>query len=384
MGKNRKKILFVIPDFWLAGTNKSLENLLSILDEDKFDINVFSLSNDGNDYVKQQFKPYLVKPSICYYVCSQNYYTRKVFNLLTLRKDRIKFVLQKKQLYHLCKVNNYDCIIAYSEGAVTKLVAELNVSSKKIAWIHWFYGSGVINDCDKKKDAFTYSNFDNIVCVSKKAAEAFMNYFPKLSNIVQSIYNVLDTKRIIEQGNVAANDLNINNKTFIIVSVGRMAWGKQLHLIPIILSQALEKTKNKDIIWYIIGEQVNSQNEFEKNLREHKMEGNVIHLGVRDNPYPYIKQADLLVCPSIAESFSYVINEAKVLHTPVMANDFPVAYEMLNDMTGIVCPVSNMGRKLAELIDNENGEYSKVKDGVQSFVYDNHAIIKQIDDLMSK
>lgn len=379
-----KKILFVIPDFWLAGTNKSLENLLSVLDENKYDISILSLNNDGDDYVKQQFKPYLVKPSIRYYFFSQNYYTRKVFNLLTLKKEKVKYAIQKKELDNLCRRYNYDYIIAYSEGIVTSLVADINVSSKKIAWIHWFYGSGVINNCDIKKDSFTYSHFDNIVCVSKKAAEAFEISIPSLSCKVKYIYNALDTKKIIEQGNVAVNDLNINNKTFIIVSVGRMAWGKQLHLIPLILSEALEKSKNKEVFWYIIGEYVNSQDEYEKNLREHKMEGNVIHLGVRDNPYPYIKQADLLVCPSIAESFSYVINEAKVLHTPVMANDFPVAYEMLNDMTGIVCPVSNMGRKLAELIDNENGEYSKVKDGVQSFVYDNHAIIKQIDDLMSK
>lgn len=382
--EHTKKILFVIPDYWLAGTNKSLENLLSILDEKKYDVNVFALNNDGDDYIKQQFEPYLVKPSIRYSICTQNYYTRKIFNLFTLKNERIKYAEQRRGLYYLFKNNNYDYIIAYSEGIVTQLVAGLDVQAKKIAWIHWFYGSGVVEKKDTEKDSLVYSSFYRIICVSNMASEAFIKHIPCLSNKVEYIYNVLDTKTIIERGNIPIDDNSFKKKSFTIVSVGRMAWGKQIHLIPGILSKALEHSEQKNVVWYIIGERINSQDEFDKNLKKYHMENHVIHLGVKDNPYPYIRMADLLVCPSISESFSYVINEALVLHTPVLANDFPVAYEMLNDNTGYVCPISQMGEKLSELINDEDGKYSIVRDGVKSFVYDNCAIKKQIDDLLSK
>lgn len=48
----------------------------------------------------------------------------------------------------------------------------------------------------------------------------------------------------------------------------------------------------------------------------------VILLGAKSNPYPYFMQSNLQVCLSQSESFSYVIAESKVLHIPVLCNDF--------------------------------------------------------------
>ena len=54
----KKKILFVIPDFYIGGTNKSLENLLLLVDNNIYEIRIFSLYEEGDSYYKEKvFKP---------------------------------------------------------------------------------------------------------------------------------------------------------------------------------------------------------------------------------------------------------------------------------------------------------------------------------------
>ena len=55
-----------------------------------------------------------------------------------------------------------------------------------------------------------------------------------------------------------------------------------------------------------------------------------ILLGAKDNPYPYLRSADLFVLTSRYESYPTVINEALVLDTPVISIDIPPVYEMLD------------------------------------------------------
>jgi glycosyltransferase involved in cell wall biosynthesis len=54
--------------------------------------------------------------------------------------------------------------------------------------------------------------------------------------------------------------------------------------------------------------------------------GGAVHLtGFKTNPYPYFKRADLLVLPSLFESFGLVLIEALAVGTPVVASDCPGA-----------------------------------------------------------
>ena len=46
---------------------------------------------------------------------------------------------------------------------------------------------------------------------------------------------------------------------------------------------------------------------------------NVQLLGFKENPYPYIKEADLFVCASIHESYCLVVAESLVVGTPVVS-----------------------------------------------------------------
>ena len=44
------KLLFIIPEYSHGGTNKSLENLLALLDHTKYEVSIYCLYEDGGDY----------------------------------------------------------------------------------------------------------------------------------------------------------------------------------------------------------------------------------------------------------------------------------------------------------------------------------------------
>ena len=94
-----------------------------------------------------------------------------------------------------------------------------------------------------------------------------------------------------------------------------------------------------------------------------------------------MRQADLVVCTSSSESFSYVLAEAKVLHTPVLSNDFPVAYEMVDDSTGWIANIKDMPELLERIIDNVDGIFSKKRGSISKYENNNDKIIKLIGEL---
>lgn len=53
------------------------------------------------------------------------------------------------------------------------------------------------------------------------------------------------------------------------------------------------------------------------------MDAVVKFIGVRANPYPYIKQADLFVMPSRYEGKSIALDEAKILCKPIVVTSYP-------------------------------------------------------------
>jgi glycosyltransferase involved in cell wall biosynthesis len=64
-------------------------------------------------------------------------------------------------------------------------------------------------------------------------------------------------------------------------------------------------------------------------IQETHMENHVRMVGMRENPYPYIRRADLYVQPSRVESFGLTICEALLLGRQVIATDTDGARELL-------------------------------------------------------
>lgn len=374
----KKRILFVIPEYSHGGTNKSLENLLHFIDKEKYEVSIYSLYEDGGRLYKDIFKPYVVKKSALYFLLHDHKVTRKAYGFAMKVFNSLNFNwLYRYEINRLQRTFKYDCVIAFQENMATNVVAMLK-NVRTIAWVQCDY-KRISKKRGHENDLNRYNTYDKICCVSKTTMESMQSVFPQLSHKITYIYNTLDSdyiKRLSEDDSIT---IPFDEKCFNILSIGRFVDVKQFHIIPDVVKDI--KTSKK-FRWYIIGSGNATLAETRRKIAEYGLENIIILLEAKDNPYPFFKKADLHVCTSASESFSYTIAESKILHTPVVSTDFPVAFEVVDEESGWISNIENMASLLSEIIDDKFNCYSKKKQSIKNFVYDNTLIMKDFENIV--
>ena len=127
-----------------------------------------------------------------------------------------------------------------------------------------------------------------------------------------------------------------------LLSVGRFSHAKNYDNVPDIGRQMTE-TSAVDFRWFIIGYGPDEQL-IRAKIAEAGMEGRIIILGKRINPYPYIKACDIYVQPSRYEGKSVTVREAQMLYKPVVVTNYPTASSQIKDgKDGVIVPMDNQG-----------------------------------------
>lgn len=364
--KIKRKVLFVIPNFCHGGTNKSLENLLYFLDKDKYEVSVFSLYEEGCSYYKRIFRKWLLKKSLLYKLAHDNFITRKIMGALMKIFSRVNFNwLYRHEVNSLQRKYYFNSIVAYQEATSTIFVSLLNDKDiNKVAWVHCDYKDH-IKLSGISEEHTLYACFDHIVCVSKTALGSFLSVMPELSDKCTYIYNLVNIQRLKEMAIDSDIKVPYSSEKFNIVSIGRFEEVKQFQKIPQIMNQLVNEM-HSNICWYIIGD--GDKQLFERTkveVSKLQLSDAVIFLGAKDNPYPYIANADLLACLSTSESWSYVIAESKALGTPVLVNDFQVAHEVVKSNNGWICSLKDISSLIKSLLKERKKEYLFVYNSMQ-------------------
>ena len=71
-------------------------------------------------------------------------------------------------------------------------------------------------------------------------------------------------------------------------------------------------------------------------------------IGSRENPYPYIKNSDVIIQSSRFEGKSIVLDEAKILSKPIVATNYTTVRDQLKNEEGVICEMTPLD--LAEKI----------------------------------
>lgn len=135
-----------------------------------------------------------------------------------------------------------------------------------------------------------------------------------------------------------------------LLSIGRFCEAKNYDNVPDITRRIIEG--GCDIKWYIIG-YGGDEELIRQKIEEAGMQGHVIILGKRTNPYPYIKACDIYVQPSRYEGKSITVREAQMLCKPVVVTNYPTASSQIQDgVDGVIVPMDNeeCANSLAEFI----------------------------------
>ena len=99
------------------------------------------------------------------------------------------------------------------------------------------------------------------------------------------------------------------------------------------------------------------ENDIKKYIQKHNLDDHFILLGVKSNPYPYIKNADIYVQTSKYEGFGLAIAEAKILNVPVVTTRFDaVNNQMINEKNGLVVEMKadTVCNGITRLIENQD------------------------------
>ena len=228
----------------------------------------------------------------------------------------------------------YDLAISFV--APHNIVFDRVLAKKKICWIHTDYTNIDVNTA---LELPIWNCYDHIVSISKEVTKKFCRTFPTLYNKIIEIENILSPKFIRQQSNsvpLPSDMLKVENG-YTLLTIGRYCAAKKLEEIPVICRMLMEK--GLLVKWYIIGYGGNDEY-IRKVIAEEGMEKNVILLGKKANPYPYIKLCDWYIQPSRYEGKSVVVREAQILCKAVLITDYPTsASQLQNGIDGIIVPM---------------------------------------------
>ena len=320
----KKRIMFLLAAFDKGGIEKVTLDIANNLDPQRYDITIYTIWYGG--HCQSLLKPHIkVKPFFF------KKYVRGIIRLIDILPPHI--------LYKLFIKEKYDVEIAAGDGECSKIVSgSNNRNSKKIAWIHMDVvkrGSMMKEFGNKETAKKIYNKFNQIVCVSEVCKEQFIKKFGKYNNIV-TIYNPIPKSEIIRKANEEVTDINFNRDEVNVVTVGRLVKQKGYDRLIRCCSRLINKDNIKFKV-YIIGEG-NERSNLEKMIYENNLTDSVKLIGFRDNPYKYIKKADIYVLSSYDESFSLVVGEAIILEKVIVATECAGINEWLCDNKyGLMC-----------------------------------------------
>lgn len=391
----KQSILFILPGFNFGGTVFSTLNMISFLQRSgKYDIGVFAMTHQGP--VKEYYKDIKVLPENFFLSAlianwakersilnKLKYFFIKVIGRTTsFLGFNLHAILYKQYAKKLESQYAIDFVVACQEGASTSFVSYFE-QGKRIAWFRSEYSiyKKEITNSALAREQTTYAKFDNIVCVSQTTQKDFISYFPGISDRVLAIHNFQNVEAITKKSVEPVSDFPFSK--FVIISIGRMNPQKRFNAIPSIARRLLDD--GCEFKWIIIGDG-NAFGEYDKlqeEIRKNNVNSEVVCLGARLNPYPYIQRANLLVNTSYVEACPRVVIEAKILKTPVICADFKSAREFVTSgVDGFVDSIENIHVPIRKLIQDKE-LYQRIKSACNKYEMDNEHIVSQLLDLFS-
>lgn len=249
--------------------------------------------------------------------------------------DRIIGHLNANLLYRIFIHGKYDIVVAFMEGPSTKIISGGTHNIQKIGWVHsdLLRNNWIKYFCkSEKQHRKCYEKLDKIVCVSEGVREAFIKRFGFVEKIIVR-HNPVDAEDILKKSQNQF-DLDYSDEYINAISAGRFveqkAFDKLIHIVEKLQDEGIK------IRLYLLGTGI-METELKAYVDLHHISDKIIFLGFQENPYPYLKAANIYICSSIAEGYSTTVTEAVVLGLPVITTDCAGMYELLgNNEYGII------------------------------------------------
>lgn len=344
----RKKILFCVESLDMNGAMKSLIALLRALSREKYEITLFICSHQGVLMKEIPSDIKILKENVVYAVFRLPFGAGLKCALLNNRFDLIllrccvpilRFLRLPALRFWFARPfieGEWDVAIAYADGFIAEVVSERVHAKKKFLWIHTDY-----ERCpEHHSTAKAFQKTQGAVSVSKDSIKAFKFWFSKhmcteYTSNIHVVYNIIDRAELLKK---TREDVEFppKKRAYRFVTVGRVTLPKGPLLIPRIAEELVKR--NADFEWYIVG----AGDLLEKCrilVQQLELEHCVYFIGERENPFPLLQSADIVVQPSVWEGWGMTISEALLLKKPIVATNLSVFMEQIeHGENGLLVP----------------------------------------------
>lgn len=367
-----KNILFGITSLTLGGAEKVLIDIINELNYE-YKITVFTLYGKGE-----------LEKNLPEDVEIKNLYSNSYNEMSRLKKICIslRLLLFKKHIYNKYIKDNYDTEVAFLEGPITSLFGVKNKNTKKIAWVHTDI-SKIFGDNFKAKikqylNRAIYNKYNKIIFVSKDSKEKFETINPNINkDKLEVIYNYINKANVI---NMAQEEVEIPFKQDEInfVLAARLVEVKAIDRLIRVHEKLIQNNYKHQI--FILGDGPLKES-LQKQINEREVEKSFHLLGAKENPYPYIKNADYVCSLSYFEGYSMLAEQAKILNKYVIITNTAAREAVENYKNSVILENNEEAiyEGLKDIIENRQKYESKVDTKEE---YSNIKIIEQIKEII--
>lgn len=373
------RILFVINTLGQAGAETALLSLLQTLAREKgearYEISLYVLTGQGEMVsrlpadVRLLNKKYREESVLT--AKGRKYLKKTVLKAMFTRATVVKLfpylvkntcaMLGKKRLLPdklLWRVlsdggmvlpEEYDLAVSYLEGGAAYFVADHVKAAKKAAFIHVDYEkAGYTRALDKD----CYLAFDKIFTVSDEVREAFLKAYPELPDKTEIFHNILNKEEIVRRAE-EGEGFTDGFTGMRLLSVGRLTAQKAFEVSV----DAMKRLKDagKNVRWYVLGEG-DQRKKLQEQIDALGLTEDFILYGAVNNPYPFMKQADIYVHASRFEGKSIAIQEAQILGKPMVVSDCSGNREQVcHGKDGLMCGLTpdSLAENIMLLLEDE-------------------------------
>ena len=307
--RNKKDLLFASYNMDLGGIEKALLNLVNRIDKEKYNVTIILEEKKGIflDLIDKD-----VRVEVCKVSNYKDAIIRKAINV------------SRKLWFKILNDHNYDFSCCYTTYSYSSSKLTLMASSNTALYVHNDYAIVYPDDNDFYHffDSRNIREYNNIIFVSNENMNGFIKKYKDLKDKCVVFNNFVNTEEIRAQSKEKIDAKKDKNKTLLIF-VGRLddaakKVSRQINLVKEI----------KDLELWIIGDGPDRER-YEKEVKDNHLEKKVTFFGRKQNPFPYMNEADYVILTSDYEGFPVTYLEAITLDKNVITT-FPTSDDAID------------------------------------------------------
>ena len=319
----RIRILFCVNYMHMGGVEKSLIALLRALPRDRFEPHVALERGTGElmDEIPQDVPVHVLRgfernyarvyhPLACGSMADRaSYLAAKLRGTLVPYYDR---VLRHEE--HLTE--HFDIAVAYQgpNELLDWYVGEYINADRRAGWIHFDVERCYINRRTVRR---VYPRLDRVFIVAESSRDLFVKMFPEFGDRCRVFHNIVDPGRV--RSMAREYDVERRPERAVLCTVGRVTGQKG----PDVAVEVASRLRRRGVAfdWYFVGEG-DMLERCRKSVCRLGLDDCMHFTGVRLNPFPYLRAADVYVQPSRYEGYCIAVAEARVFGMPIVCTQF--------------------------------------------------------------